>query len=338
MKIFMKVGIAALLLLMASMVFAAGQQEAAGPAGEKPYDIAVIIKATDSDFWQYLLVGAKNYEVEHPDLVKITTYGPPSEADIAQQVAILEDVISTNPDGIVIASTSSDASVPALESAYDKGIAVVTVDNKVNTDKVHTFLATDNQVGGALAAEYMVDFMKEQGIALKGKVGIVSAMAGVQVLTDRDDGFKNKLNELAPDIEVLDARYIDNDIVKALSATEDLITTYGDELIGIFADNNHSADGAARAIGEQGLENKVILTGYDSDPEEVAAIKSGVLKAIMVQDPYGMGYKGVDSAVKVIEGGSLPEFVNTGVVAVTKANVNDSDVQGVLDPYSMKKY
>lgn len=338
MSFFKKIGLVAILICMSAMVFAAGQQEAAGPKGEKPYDIAVIIKATDSDFWQYLLVGAKNYEVEHPDLVKITTYGPPSEADIAQQVSILEDVISTNPDGIVIASTSSDASVPALEMAYDKGIAIITVDNKVNTSKVHSFLATDNKVGGALAAQKMVDFMKAQGIALKGKVGIVSAMAGVQVLTDRDDGFKSELNKLAPGIEVLDARYIDNDIVKALSATEDLITTYGDELIGIFADNNHSADGASRAIGEQNLQDKIILTGYDSDPEEVAAIKAGVLKAIMVQDPYGMGYKGVDSAVKVIEGGTLPGFVNTGVVAVTKANVNDSDVQGVLDPYSMKKY
>ncbi|MDC7225920.1 MAG: ABC transporter substrate-binding protein [Spirochaetales bacterium] len=338
MKFFAKLSLVAVLICMTAMVFAAGQQEAAGPAGEKPYEIAVIIKATDSDFWQYLLVGALNYEVENPDLVNVTTYGPPSEADIAQQVTILEDVISTNPDGIVIASTSSDATVPALEMAYDKGIAIITVDNKVNTDKVHSFLATDNLVGGAMAAEKMVEYMKAEGIALKGKVGIVSAMAGIQVLTDRDGGFTARLNELAPDVEVLEPRYIDNDIVKALSATEDLITTYGDELIGIFADNNHSADGAARAIGEQKLQNKIILTGYDSDPEEVAAIKAGVLRAIMVQDPYGMGYKGVDSAVKVIEGGSLPEFVNTGVVAVTKENVNDSDVQGVLDPYSMKKY
>lgn len=337
MTFFKKLGLVAVLLCMTALLFAGGQQEASGPAGEKPYEIAVVIKATDSDFWQYLLVGAKNYEFEHPELVKVTTYGPPSEADIAQQVTILEDVISTNPDGIVIASTSSDATVPALEMAYDKGIAVITVDNKVNTDKVHTFLATDNTVGGAMAAEKMVEFMNAEGIALKGKVGIISAMAGVQVLTDRDTGFTNKLNELAPMIEVLDARYIDNDIVKALGATEDLITTY-DDLIGIFADNNHSADGAARAIGEQKLQNKIILTGYDSDPEEVAAIKAGVLKAIMVQDPYGMGYKGVDSAVTIIEGGSLPEFVNTGVVSVTKTNVNDADVQGVLDPYSMKKY
>ena len=327
----------ALVVLSSSMVFANGSGDSAGPTGEKPYDIAVIIKATDSDFWQYLLVGAKNFGIENPDLVKVTTYGPPSEADIAEQVAILENVVSTNPDGIVIASTSSDATVAALEDAYSKGIAVITVDNRVNTDMVHSFLATDNTVGGALAADKMVEYMKAAGMPLEGKVGVVSAMAGVQVLTDRDAGFTTRLAELAPEIEILETKYVDNDIIKALGVTEDLITTYGDELVGIFADNNHSADGVARAIGEQGLQDSIIVTGYDSDPEEVAAIKSGVLKAIMVQDPYGMGYKGVQSAVTIIEGGSLPAYVDTGVTAVEKSNVGDPAVQGLLDPYTLKK-
>lgn len=327
----------ALIVLSSSMVFANGGSEKAGSQGEKPYKIAVIIKATDSDFWQYLLVGANNFGIENPDLVKVTAYGPPSEADIAEQVAILENVISANPDGIVIASTSSDATVAALEDAYDKGIAIITVDNKVNTDKVHSFLATDNTVGGAMAAEKMVDYMKAAGIPLSGKVAVVSAMAGVQVLTDRDSGFASRFAELAPNVEILDTRYVDNDIIKALGVTEDLITTYGDDLIGIFADNNHSADGVARAIGEQGMGDQIIVTAYDSDPEEVAAIKSGVLKAIMVQDPYGMGYKGVQSAVTIIEGGSLPAYVDTGVVAVEKSNVNEPDIQGILDPYTLKK-
>lgn len=325
------------MLLSSAVLFAAAQEEAAGPKGEKPYEIAVIIKATDSDFWQYLLVGANNYAKEHPDLVKVTTYGPPSEADIAEQVAILENVVSTNPDGIVIASTSSDATIPALEDAYDRGIAVITVDNKVNTDKVHSFLATDNTVGGGMAAEKMVEYLKKAGRPLTGKVGIVSAMAGVQVLTDRDNGFKNRLKELAPDIEILNTRYVDNDIVKALGVTEDLITTHGKDLIGIFGDNNHSADGVARAITEQGLKDQIVVTAYDSDPEEVAAVRAGVIKAIMVQDPYGMGYKGVDSAVKVIEGGTLPAYVDTGVTAVEQHNVDDPATKGLLDPFTLRK-
>ncbi len=332
--------IALICLLISPVIFAVGQQESAGgegPAGEKPYEIAVIIKATDSDFWQYLLVGAENYGKEHSDLVKVTTYGPPSEADIDKQVSILEDVVATNPDGIVIASTSSDATVPALEKAYDKGIAIITVDNRVNTDKVHSFLATDNKLGGSLAAEHMVDNMKANGIPLKGTVAVVSAMAGVQVLIDRDSGFTETMKKIAPEITVLEPRYVDNDIIKALGTAEDLITKYGDELVGVFADNNHTADGVARAIGEQGLKDRIMVTAYDSDPEEVNALRDGIIKALIVQDPYGMGYKGVDSAVMSIQGSQLPEFLDTGATAITPENMDEPAMQGLLDPFSLKK-
>lgn len=332
------------LLVMAcltSMVFAQGATETApATAGAAtPYDIAVIIKATDSDFWQYLLVGAQNYQVDHPDLVKITTYGPPSEADIDKQVTILENVIATNPDAIVISSTSSDATVPALEDAHEKGIKIITVDNKVNTDKVDSFLATNNIQGGALAADKMAENFKALGIDPNGKKAVVvNAMAGVQVLNDREKGFTDRLKELYPNIQMVETRYVDNDIAKAMTTTEDLITTYGDDLVAVFAANNHSADGVARAINERGLGNKIICTAFDSDPEEIEGIKNGSLKAIMLQDPYGMGYKGVDYAVKSLQGEKLPEYVDTGVTAVDKMNIDNPDVQGLLNPMTLKKY
>src|SRR6266478_7106478 len=100
----------------------------------KTLNIAVIIKATDSDFWQYMVVGSQNYAKEHPD-VKVTIDGPASEADIDKQVAILENIVSRKPDGILIASTSSEATVPAIEDAVAKGIPVVTVDNRVKSKK-----------------------------------------------------------------------------------------------------------------------------------------------------------------------------------------------------------
>lgn len=305
-------------------------------AAEKPYNIAVIIKATDSDFWQYVLVGANNYGIEFPGEVKVTSYGPPSEADIDKQVAILEDVIASGPDAIVIASTSSEATVPALERAYDEGIVIITIDNKVNTDKVHSFLATDNLVGGALAADKMVESMNAAGIELKGTVAVISAMAGIQVLDDRDNGFINRMKELAPDISVMAPRYVDNDIIKAMGVSEDLLTA-NDDLIGIFADNNHTGDGAARVVSEQNLQDKLIVVAFDSDPEEIKGLETGAIKALILQDPYGMGYKGCASAVTVLDGGEVPAYLNTGVVAVTKDNMKDEDILGLLDPMLKKK-
>ena len=92
---------------------------AAGAPHTKPYKIAVIIKATDSDFWQYVIIGAVNYGLDNPDKAKVSWDGPKSEADIDKQVSLVEDIISKKPDAIVIASTSSDSTVPALENAIE---------------------------------------------------------------------------------------------------------------------------------------------------------------------------------------------------------------------------
>ncbi len=160
-------------------------------AQSKTLNIAVIIKATDSDFWQYMVVGSQNYAKEHPD-VKITVDGPASEADVDKQVAILENIVSRKPDGILIAPTSSDASVPAIEDAVQKGIPVVTVDNRVNSKKPAAHLATDNLKGGALAADKLVEAIKALGKEPKGKIALISAYAGIEVLTKRDDGFTKR--------------------------------------------------------------------------------------------------------------------------------------------------
>lgn len=296
-----------------------------------PKHVAVIIKATNSDFWQALLVGARNYAKEHPDAVTVTTNGPPAEADIAQQVSILENTVAQHPDGILLASTSSEATVPAINKAVAAGIPVVTVDNKVKTDKVSSFLATNNIAAGKLAAKAMVDAMKAAGKPLKGKVAIISAMAGVQVLTDRDKGFEEGMKAEAPHITVMKARYVNNDVLKAANTAQDLITSNPD-LVGIFADNNATGDGTARVVESAG--NKIVAVAFDSDAQEVDALKKGTLSALVVQDPYGMGYKGVQYVLDALAGKKLPDYVDTGAAVVTKANMGEKKYAEMLDPLS----
>lgn len=318
---------------MLAMTFLTGCAPAAAPQVDEdgPFEVAVIVKATDSGFWQSMIIGAENAGKENPDKVRVTTYGPPSEADIDKQVSILEEVVTKRPHAIVIASTSSEATVPAIERAHELGIIIITVDNRVKTDKVHSFLATDNVAGGGSAAEQLVENLEAANIPLEGKVGIISAMAGVQVLIDRDHGFTTRLKELAPNIEFIETRHVDNDMTKAIAAAEDIIVANPD-LVGIFANNNVTGNGVARVIGERGLQDRIMLVGYDSDPEQVAALRAGVFRALVVQDPFGMGYKGVMYAYDAIRGATLAGFIDTGAVVVTSANVDDEDIQGLLDP------
>lgn len=308
-------------------------------AEDDEYHIAVIIKATDSGFWQDVFTGAEAAD-EEMDNVTVDYLGPPSEADIAQQVAILEDAVIGRPDAIVLASTSSDATVPQVEMAYEQDTKVILIDNMVHTDSYHSFLATDNVAGGYLAAETFVEMAEEDyGLDLsQGVLGHISSMAGVQVLIDRDEGFLTGMEDLAPDVEILEPRYVDNRIPDALSAAEDIMLTHGDDLVGFWANNNHTGIGVARAIEEAGVADDFPAIAFDADEDQIQALRDGYLDALMVQDPFAMGYEGVHSAIRAIEGEELEDYVDTGITVVTQENLDDEEIQLLINPEQRKEH
>jgi ribose transport system substrate-binding protein len=286
-------------------------------AAPEMIEIALIIKATDSGFWQKTIEGGEAFGADN-DNVNVTIYGPASEADVDEAISILENVITSEPDAIVIASNAGEGAVAALKDAAEKGIIVMTIDTSIPSDDVTTHLATDNVLGGALAAEAMVAELEKAGIALSGKVAIVAAVAGVQTIVDRDGGFVDKMAEIAPDIEVLTPVYVNNEIELSMTEAENIITREGDALIGIYPDNNHTGDGVGMAIKQAGLQDSVIVVAFDDDQQELDFLAEGVIKALIIQDPYNMGYLGCATAIKALAGEDVPAFVDTGVV-VTRA-------------------
>ncbi len=309
--------IVVILAMMVIPVFAGGKQEEAAASSGKT-EIALIIKATDSGFWQKVIEGGEAFDADNAG-VNVTVYGPASEADIEEAIGILENVVESRPDAIVIATNAGEGAVPAVDNALNHGIPVITVDTKIPTD-VTSHLATDNVLGGKLAAEAMVEFFKEYNIEMKGTVAIVAAVAGVDTIIERDGGFIEKLSELAPGITILDPRYVDNDIAKSMTTAEDLITTY-DDLIGIYADNNHTGDGVAKAIEQAELQDKVMVVAFDDDEDEIIALREGIIKTLIIQDQYNMGYSGCAYAVKALNGETLPKFVDTGVKVTKKEDL-----------------
>jgi len=298
-------------------------------ANEGPFNIPVIIKATDSDYWQILASGALRFAAENPDLANVTILGPPSEIDIDQQVTILENTIATNPDAIVIASTSSVATVPAIEQAMNMGIPVITLDNRVETDNFTSFLATNHGLASGLAAERMYETWLEEGIDPSGQsVMVISSVAGTAVNTARTNGFIDRMRELVPDINVLETQFADNDIARAMDIALGSISA-NPNLIGIFGDNNHMGVGIALAIEELNRPD-IVTFAFDANLEQVNAIHAGWLTGIVVQDPFGMGFNGVDFAVRTILGETVTWEVVVPTTLVTLANVNDADIQEML--------
>ncbi len=307
----------------------ATRANANAPAASKRID--VIVKATDSQFWQAMLAGAQAAGKDWG--VQVGLFGATSEADVSDQVSLVENSISRNVDAIVLAASSSQALNGVIDRARAQGIKVITVDTKVTTTS-DGFIGTDNAKAGAQDADKIGQLLQQKGVT-SGQILIESSVAGVQTIVDRDSGFQTELKARFPNLQIVAHRYNNNDTPTALSQTNDAISA-NPGLVGIYADNNVSADGVAQAIQENKAQNRIVAVGFDSDPQEIGALKNGTLQGIVVQNPYFFGYQGVVAAAMSAQGRFAPPSLDPGAVMVDLSNMNTPAVQKLLNPPTTK--
>ena len=304
---------------------------AGGPSAIAGTRIDVITKATDSEFWQSMLAGSKK---AGGDLgVKLGLFGPTSETDIDGQVKLVENSISRGADAIVLAANSSTALNGVVQRARSHGIKVITVDNAITT-KSAGFIGTDNIKAGQQAGERLCQLLKAKGQG-DGKVVHESSVSGQQVLVDRFTGFKDGLAKGCPDAKIVQTLVNGNDINKAVSQIDDVLSSRPD-VVGIFADNNVSGTGAARAIKEKKAGKRVAAVAFDSDPAEVDAVRNGTLSAIVVQNPFFFGYQGVVEAGMAVRGSTPPVDLDPGAVVIDKSMVDKPEYRQLVNPPKTK--
>jgi len=288
--------------------------------------VAVIVKATTSEYWQWVFKGAEDAGKQLG--IKIDKLGTPKD-DAAGQISVLESAAGSKPAAIVISPTIFEALGDPIAAVSDAGIPVIVIDSGAKTDKFASFLTTNNEAGGKAAADALATCIKERTGKAAGKVGYLTAMAGHESLDSRDKGFVEGMKAY-PDITVVGNRVANNEEAEGMSLTADMLTKDSD-LAGIFADNAQMGTGAGASIAEQKLGDKFCLVAFDSDKGEVEHLNDGSIYALIIQDPYMMGFGGVWNGYAAAHGARLPKFVDTGVGTVTKANMADPNFAGLLD-------
>jgi ribose transport system substrate-binding protein len=299
-----------------------------GPTAGKKID--VIVKASDSSFWQSMLAGAKRGGADYG--IQVSLFGPTSETDVNQQVQLVENSISRGVAGIVLAPNSSSALNNVIERARKAKIKVIVADTQVTTP-TDGFIGTDNTKAAAQAGARLCKLTQDAG-KTSGDVLIESSVAGVQVLKDRETGFRDGL-AACPDLKVAEPRYNNNDINTAASQVNDTITA-NPNLVAVFAANNTSGDGTARAIKDNKATDRIPVVSFDTDPQQVAALGDGSIDALIVQNPYFFGYQGVVEAAMATVGSAPPPNLDPGAVVADKANMNEPNVKQLLTPPTAK--
>lgn len=284
--------------------------------------IAVIPKGVSHFFWQSVHAGADAAGKEAN--VEIAWNGPAQETDYTGQINIVEDAINRRVDGIVLAPTHRDALVPVVERAEREGIPVTIFDSGIGTENYVSYVATDNRQGGAVAADRLA-----QRLGGKGKVAILGVKAGSVSTDEREQGFQDTLKQKYPGIEIVAFQYGESDRARSLDRASDILTAHAD-LDGFFASNESSTVGAVQAIKQKGLAGKIVLVGFDSSPNLIEDLKAGAIDALVLQNPFKMGYEAVKGMVARLDGQTPPKKVDTGVKLLTKENLDTPEMQQLL--------
>jgi ribose transport system substrate-binding protein len=316
------------ILLAASIslvfMFAPGCGKKSGentPSAGARHGIAVIPKGTTHIFWQSVHAGARKAGEELG--YEIYWNGPERETDRERQIQIIEDFIVQKVDGIVLAPLDRKALIPSVEKLSAMKIPCAIIDSGIDTDKYVCFAATDNYQGGVMAARRMGEIL--QG---KGKVVVVKYVPGSASTTERENGFIETIQKEFSGIQIVDAKYGQDTVETALQATEDLLTRHSD-LQGLYACNASTSVGALQGLQSQ-KRSQVKMIGFDAEKALVEGLKAGQIDALVVQNPFKMGYEGVKAVVSQINGQTVAKKIDTGVEIITKARLDDPQIKDLL--------
>lgn len=285
--------------------------------------VGVVPKGANHIFWKTVHAGSIKAAREFG--FDIEWNAPTLEIDSSRQIEIVDSMINRHLAGIVLAPVDKRALVSVVERAGRQGIPVSIFDSAIDTDRIFSFVATDNREGGRMAARRL-------GAALggKGKVGIVGFMPGSGSTMEREEGFQNEVRERFPKIQIVGMQFGMADRAKAMAVTENMLTAHPD-LAGLFADNESSSAGAAQALRSRAAKN-VRLVAFDSSDQLLADLGEGYIDALVVQNPFRMGYESTRAIGLKLAGKDPPRLLDSGATLIQKQDLERPEIRTLLFP------
>ena len=303
-------------------------QITAGCAKNDKKIIGVVPKGANHIFWQTVHAGAikaageGGYEVEWN--------APTLEIDSSRQIEIVESMVNKRLAGIVLAPVDKKALVAVVDRAAAAGIPVSIFDSAIDTDKRISFVATNNEEGGRMAARRMGEILSG-----KGKVAVIGFMPGSASTMEREHGFQDEMHKKFPEMNIVGLQFGMADRSKAMAATENVLTAHPD-LAGLFADNESSLAGAVQALKTRGAKN-VKLVGFDASNQLIADMKAGFIDSLVVQNPFKMGYESTRAIVQKLKGETPIANIDSGATLVKPEDLEKAEIKELLFP-DLSKY
>lgn len=291
-------------------------------AGENKHTVALVTKSTTSAFWKSVFAGANAAGTEYN--LSVVIDGPESEEDYEAQNEMIARAVAAGAEAIVFSAADYEANAQAIDAAAKQGVKIVVIDSDVNSESVSCRIGTDNYEAGRMAGRAILESDFEEL-----KVGIVNYDVNSANGQQREAGLREVLEA--------DARTEIVDVINVISTTEDALAGTKQMLrehpeINVIATfNEWTSLGVGYAIEELGLGEETFVAAFDNNVVSVGMLETREVDALIVQNPFAMGYLGVESAYRLIGGEVPPQTViDTATTLVTRENMFDEECQKVL--------
>jgi ribose transport system substrate-binding protein len=315
-KIAIVAGVAAL-ALAATAACSSGSGSSSGDGAKKGnYKLTFVQGVAGDAFYISMQCGIQAEAAKQG--ATVTTQGA-QKFDPTLQTPVLQSVIASKPDAILIAPTDVSAMQQPIAQAKQQGIKIVLVDTTLTDPSVAVSAISSDNAGGGKAAFDAIKQLAPNG----GKVLGVGVQPGISTTDARDKGFGDAAKADSK-FTYLGVQYSQNDPAKAASIVSAALQKDPD-IVGIFASNLFSATGAATGIRQAGKQNSVKIVGFDAGPDQVKALQDGTVQALIAQQPGTIGTDGVQQAIKALKGEPTTPTIKTGFSIITKDNLNSAE-------------
>lgn len=306
-----------IILFITALILSCGDKTSSDNSNALSDSKKIVLITMDSidEHWLSVRNGAED-KVKELGNIELIFRAPAGKTDPNEQTRMAEDAINQKADAILLAPSDPAALAPVAAKIKEANIPLILIDSAISTEDYDAFFSTDNEAAGALAGETFAKLING-----RGKIGIVHAQPSSTTAIARGKGFETKIKEIAPNIQIVSVQYSDGDKARALNIATDIMTANPD-LVGFFTSNEGSTIGVARAIEDMGKKDSVMLVGFDKSQDTIRALENGTLKATIVQNPYRMGYEGIQTAVDILEGKEVSRLTDTGANVVTLENID----------------
>lgn len=316
------VAITILLLLPAVPSCAPGDSDSPRAAREGAASrprVALIMKSLANEFFVTMAEGARQHRKEHADEYDLIVNGTKDESDILQQVSLVEQMIATGVDAIVIAPADSRALVPVLKRAQEAGIVVVNIDNKLDEatlDQVGIrvpFVGPDNRAGARMVGEVL-----GRNLQPGDEVAILEGVPTAFNAQQRRQGFEEAMSSAQMRVVSVQSGYWEQSRGNTVASA---IINAHPNLKAILASNDNMALGAAAAVRQAGKSGLIAIVGFDNIQAIRDMVRSGRVLATADQHADQLAIFGIEYALQILRGDAVPEDRETPVDLITAADL-----------------